>query len=41
MRVIKLTHWEIRRMSADTINRIEEIISERQQAGVVDPGHAS
>ncbi len=41
MRVIKLTHWEIRRMSADTISRIEEIVKERQQAGVVDPGHAS
>jgi CRP-like cAMP-binding protein len=40
MRVIKLTHWEIRRMSTDTINRIEEIVKERQQAGVVDPGHS-
>ncbi len=39
MRVIKLTHWEIRRMSQDTINRIEEIISERRQAGVADPAH--
>jgi CRP/FNR family transcriptional regulator, cyclic AMP receptor protein len=39
MRVIKLTHWEIRRMSADTINRIEDIIKERQQAGVADPAH--
>jgi CRP/FNR family cyclic AMP-dependent transcriptional regulator len=39
MRVIKLTHWEIRRMSADTIGRIEEIIKERQQAGVADPAH--
>jgi CRP/FNR family transcriptional regulator, cyclic AMP receptor protein len=39
MRVIKLTHWEIRRMSADTISRIEEIVKERQQAGVADPAH--
>lgn len=39
MRVIKLTHWEIRRMSADTIGRIEEIVKERQQAGVADPAH--
>jgi CRP/FNR family transcriptional regulator, cyclic AMP receptor protein len=39
MRVIKLTHWEIRRMSADTIGRIEEIIKERQEAGVADPAH--
>jgi CRP/FNR family transcriptional regulator, cyclic AMP receptor protein len=40
MRVIKLTHWEIRRMSTDTINRIEEIVKERQQAGVADPAHS-
>jgi CRP-like cAMP-binding protein len=39
MRVIKLTHWEIRRMSKDTINRIEQIIKDRQQAGVADPAH--
>ncbi len=39
MRVIKLTHWEIRRMSTDTINRIEQIVKERQQAGVADPAH--
>ncbi len=39
MRVIKLTHWEIRRMSQDTIDRIEQIISERRQAGVADPAH--
>jgi CRP/FNR family transcriptional regulator, cyclic AMP receptor protein len=37
MRVIKLTHWEIRRMSEDTLNRIKEIINERRQAGVADP----
>jgi CRP/FNR family transcriptional regulator, cyclic AMP receptor protein len=37
MRVIKLTHWEIRRMSEDTVNRIKQIIAERQQAGVADP----
>ena len=39
MRVIKLTHWEIRRMSQDTIERIEQIIRERQQAGVADPAN--
>jgi len=39
MRVIKLTHWEIRRMSRETIERIEQIIAERQQAGVADPAH--
>jgi CRP/FNR family cyclic AMP-dependent transcriptional regulator len=39
MRVIKLTHWEIRRMSQDTIDRIEQIIKKRQEAGVADPAH--
>jgi CRP-like cAMP-binding protein len=37
MRVMKLTHWEIRRMSQDTIDRIEEIIQKRRQDGVGDP----
>ncbi len=37
MRVVKLTHWEIRRMSQDTIDRIEQTIAERRQAGVGDP----
>jgi CRP-like cAMP-binding protein len=40
MLVIKLTHWEIRRMSEDTVSRIEEIVKERQQQGVKDPGHS-
>jgi CRP/FNR family transcriptional regulator, cyclic AMP receptor protein len=39
MRVVKLTHWEIRRMSQDTINRIEKIVQDRRQAGVADPAH--
>ncbi|HWF35731.1 MAG TPA: cyclic nucleotide-binding domain-containing protein [Solirubrobacteraceae bacterium] len=37
MRVIKLTHWEVARMSDDTVDRIKNIIAERQQAGVADP----
>ena len=37
MRLIKLTHWEIRRMSDETVDRIKELIHERQQAGVGDP----
>jgi CRP-like cAMP-binding protein len=41
MRVFKLTHWEIRRMSEDTLNRIKEIINARQQAGVADPAAQS
>ena len=41
MRVFKLTHWEIRRMSRDTLDRIMELIQERQQAGVADPGDPS
>ena len=40
MMVIKLTHWEIRRMSEDTVHRIEEIVKERQQQGVADPAHS-
>ena len=39
MRVIKLTHWEIRRMSDETLNRIKEIIAKRRQDGVADPAH--
>ena len=38
MRVIKLTHWEIRRMSEDTIDRIKQIIEERRKDGTADPG---
>ncbi|MGB9183460.1 MAG: cyclic nucleotide-binding domain-containing protein [Solirubrobacteraceae bacterium] len=37
MRLIKLTHWEIRRMSEDTVNRIKELIEQRRQQGVADP----
>jgi CRP/FNR family transcriptional regulator, cyclic AMP receptor protein len=37
MRVVKLTHWEIRRMSEDTVDRIKQIIGERRDAGVADP----
>src|SRR5947209_8708481 len=39
MRVLKLTHWEIRRMSEDTVERIRQVIDEREQAGVADPAH--
>jgi CRP/FNR family transcriptional regulator, cyclic AMP receptor protein len=38
MRVIKLTHWEIRRMSQETVDRIQQTIEERRSAGVADPG---
>jgi CRP-like cAMP-binding protein len=41
MRVLKLTHWEIRRMSSETVDRIKQIVNERRQAGVGDPAHAS
>ena len=40
MRLLKLTHWEIRRMSQDTVDRIKKIIEQRQSAGVADPAHA-
>jgi CRP-like cAMP-binding protein len=39
MRVFKLTHWEVRRMSQDTVNRIERVVQERRKAGVADPAH--
>ena len=39
MRVVKLTHWEIRRMSQDTLDRIQDIIKQRQAAGTGDTGH--
>jgi CRP-like cAMP-binding protein len=39
MRVMKLTHWEIRRMSEDTLDRIKEIIAERRADGVADLAH--
>jgi CRP-like cAMP-binding protein len=39
MRLIKLTHWEIRRMSDETVERIKKTIDERREAGVTDPGH--
>jgi CRP/FNR family transcriptional regulator, cyclic AMP receptor protein len=39
MRLIKLTHWEVRRMSEDTVERIKATIAERRKAGVADPGH--
>jgi CRP-like cAMP-binding protein len=35
--LIKLTHWEIRRMSEETVNRIKELIEQRRQEGVADP----
>ena len=41
MFVFKLTHWEVRRMSEDTVKRIEEIVAQRAQQGVADPAHSS
>jgi CRP/FNR family cyclic AMP-dependent transcriptional regulator len=40
MRLIKLTHWEIRRMSDETLNRIKETIAQRREDGVADPHQA-
>jgi CRP-like cAMP-binding protein len=39
MRLLKLTHWEIRRMSDATIERIREVVDQRAQAGLSDPGN--
>jgi CRP-like cAMP-binding protein len=41
MRLIKLTHWEIRRMSEDTVNRIKALIGARRQSGDADPADHS
>jgi CRP/FNR family cyclic AMP-dependent transcriptional regulator len=41
MRLIKLTHWEIRRMSEETVERIKATIEERREAGVADPAHSA
>src|SRR5690349_6371596 len=37
--VMKLTHWEIRRMSEETLRRIQEIVANRRDDGVADPAH--
>jgi CRP-like cAMP-binding protein len=37
MRLIKLTHWEIRRMSEATVDRIKELVQARRASGVADP----
>lgn len=37
MRLMKLTHWEIRRMSEDTLERIHQVVEERRKDGVADP----
>src|ERR1700733_14679246 len=40
MRLMKLTHWEIRRMSEATVGRIKDIIAERRKAGVADRSYS-
>ncbi len=37
MRLMKLTHWEIRRMSEETLERIRQTIADRRRRGVSDP----
>ena len=39
MRLLRLTHWEIRRMSEETVDRIKQEIEERRRNGVADPAH--
>jgi CRP-like cAMP-binding protein len=39
MRLMKLTHWEIRRMSDDTLDKIKGVVEERRQRGIADPAH--
>ena len=39
MRLLRLTHWEIRRMSDETVKRIEAIVEQRRRASRDDePG---
>jgi CRP-like cAMP-binding protein len=37
MRLLRLTHWEIRRMSDETVNRIKAIIEQRRRSAGGDP----
>jgi CRP/FNR family cyclic AMP-dependent transcriptional regulator len=37
MRLIRLTHWEIRRMSDETVGRIKAIIEQRRRSAGGDP----
>ena len=37
MRLLRLTHWEIRRMSDDTVNRIKAIVEQRRRSVGGDP----
>ena len=37
MRLLRLTHWEIRRMSDGTVNRIKAIVQQRRGAASDDP----
>ena len=39
MVVMKLTHWEIRRMSQETLDRIQAIVAQRREDGIADPAH--
>ena len=41
MRLIKLTHWEIRRMSDGTVDRIKALIEARRESGDADPADHS
>jgi CRP/FNR family cyclic AMP-dependent transcriptional regulator len=41
MRLIKLTHWEIRRMSEDTVDRIKQTIEDRRRSGDAGPADQS
>jgi CRP/FNR family cyclic AMP-dependent transcriptional regulator len=41
MRLIKLTHWEIRRMSEGTVDRIKALIEARRESGDADPADHS
>jgi CRP-like cAMP-binding protein len=41
MRLLKLTHWEVRRMSQETVKRIQEIVEQRRDSGTGDPARGT
>jgi CRP-like cAMP-binding protein len=41
MRLIKLTHWEIHRMSEETVDRIKALVEARRQSGDAGPADRS
>ena len=41
MRIVKLTTWEIKRLTPETVARLREVVEERRVAGELRGGGAS